>query len=100
MCTKQFFPNSERSHWLLRGHTTSNNETVARQNLQAGYIAKSLTSESNSVLLSENVDQRRPRFSEFPAIWFPQISMFPSTPPQETLRFSGKKLTVSLGTSH
>ena len=28
-----FFLNSAHSHWLLRGHMTSNNETVSRQNL-------------------------------------------------------------------
>ena len=31
--TGNFFPNSVRSHWLLRGHMTSNNKTVPRQNL-------------------------------------------------------------------
>ena len=34
----------------------SNNETVSRQNLWAGNIAKSMTSEGNSALLPENVD--------------------------------------------
>ena len=29
----KFFHNSARSHWFLRGHMTSNNETVSRQNL-------------------------------------------------------------------
>ena len=29
----KFLLNSVRSHWLLRGHMTSNNETVSRQNL-------------------------------------------------------------------
>ena len=29
----KFFPNCQRSHWLLRGHMKSNNETVSRQNL-------------------------------------------------------------------
>ena len=28
----KFLLNSARSHWLLRGHMTSNNETVSRQN--------------------------------------------------------------------
>ena len=28
-----FFSNSARSHWLFRGHMTSNNENVSRQNL-------------------------------------------------------------------
>ena len=28
-----FFPSSESSHWLHRGHMTSNNETVSLQNL-------------------------------------------------------------------
>ena len=35
------FPNSARSHWLLRGYITSNNETVSRQNLWASNIEKS-----------------------------------------------------------
>ena len=29
----KFVPFSARSHWLLRGHMTSNNEAVSRQNL-------------------------------------------------------------------
>ena len=28
-----FLPYNARSHWLLRGHMTSNNETVSRQKL-------------------------------------------------------------------
>ena len=44
----EIFPNSARSHWLLWGHMTSNNETVFCQNLWAGNIAKSMTSEGNS----------------------------------------------------
>ena len=36
------------------------NETVSRQNLWAGDIAKSMTSEGNSALLPANVDQRPP----------------------------------------
>ena len=35
------FLNSARSHWLLRGYITSNNETVSRQNLWASTIEKS-----------------------------------------------------------
>ena len=30
----KFFPNNTRSHWLLLGHTTSNNETASRENLE------------------------------------------------------------------
>ena len=44
------FSQHAHSHWLLRGHMTSNNETVSRQNLWAGNIAKSMTSEGNSAL--------------------------------------------------
>ena len=36
---------------------TSNNETVSRQNLWAGNIAKSMTSEGNSALLPARVDR-------------------------------------------
>ena len=43
----EMFPNSARSHLLLSGHMTSNNETVSRQNLCTGNIAKSMTSEGN-----------------------------------------------------
>ena len=32
--------NNVRSHWLLLGHMTSNNETAFRQNLWAGKITK------------------------------------------------------------
>ena len=42
-----FFANSARSHWLPRGHMTSKNETVSRQNLLVGNIVKSMTSENN-----------------------------------------------------
>ena len=35
LCSWEFFPKSARSHWLLRGHMTSTNETVSRQNLCA-----------------------------------------------------------------
>ena len=54
------FPNSARSHWLLRGHMTSNNETVSRQNLWADNIAKSMAFEGNSALLLAHVDRRPP----------------------------------------
>ena len=37
---------------------TSNNEDVSRQNLWAGNIAKSMTSEGNSALEPVNVDRR------------------------------------------
>ena len=54
--------NHARFHWLLRGHTTSNNETVSRQNLWAGNIAKSMASEGNSAqLLRMLTDDRRYR---------------------------------------
>ena len=46
------------SHWLLRGHITSNNKTVSRQNLSAGNLAKSITPRANSALLPVNVNQR------------------------------------------
>ena len=41
------FANSAGSHWLPRGHMTSKSETVSRQNLLAGNIVKSMTTESN-----------------------------------------------------
>ena len=41
------FANSACSHWLSRGHMTSKSETVSRQNLLAGNIVKSMTTESN-----------------------------------------------------
>ena len=47
----KFLPSNMRSHWLLRGHMTSNNETVSRQNLWAGKIEKSMTSEGNRASL-------------------------------------------------
>ena len=56
----KLFPNSAHSHWLLQGHMTSNNETVSRQNLCAGHIARSMTSEGKSALLPANVDRRPP----------------------------------------
>ena len=50
----KFPPNNVRSHWLLRGHMTSNNETVSRQNLLEGKIEKSMTSEGSSASLGTN----------------------------------------------
>ena len=55
-----FFPNSARSHWLLWVHLTSSNETVSRQNLWAGNVAKSMSSEGNSALLPAIVNRRPP----------------------------------------
>ena len=59
----KFLPDSTHSHWFFRGHMTSNNEIVSPQNLWAGNIAKSMTSEGNSALLPANVD-RGPPYSE------------------------------------
>ena len=55
-----FLSNSARSHWLLRGHMTSHNETVSLQNLRAGSSVKSMTSQGNSAVLPANVDRRPP----------------------------------------
>ena len=55
---------------------TSNNETVSRQNLCAGHIARSMTSGGNSALLPANVDSTtavEARFNEFPASKFPAM---------------------------
>ena len=35
-----FSPNSAHSHWLLRGHMTSNNKTVSRQKSLSGQQCK------------------------------------------------------------
>ena len=56
----EIFCKSALSHRLLLCHMTSNNETFSRQNLRAGNIAKSMTSEGNSALLPTNVDRRPP----------------------------------------
>ena len=64
-----FFP-AARSHWLLRGRLTFNNETLSRQNLRAGNILKSITSESNSAHVETAVTSR---FNEFQASKFPVI---------------------------
>ena len=48
----KFLLNSARSHWLLRGHMTSNNETVSRQNPWAREQCKKIkTSEGNNFQL-------------------------------------------------
>lgn len=52
----KFLPNSTYSHWLLQGHTTSNNETVSGKNLWPDNITKSMMPEGNSTLLPVNVD--------------------------------------------
>ena len=51
------FPDSTHSHWLLSGHTTSNNGTGSCQNLWEGNYAKSVTLEGNRALLPVNADQ-------------------------------------------
>ena len=54
--SRTFFPNNVRSHWLLQGHMTYNNETVSRHNLWAGKIEKSITSEGNSASLATSYE--------------------------------------------
>ena len=80
---------------LLRGHKTSNNETVSHCfDLRPGNIAKSMTSEGNSELLPANVDRRPPLQRGFIMNFQLQISfgkqlvLFPSN------------LNVSLDTTH
>ena len=63
ICYIAGFPKSAHPHWLLRGHMTSNIETASRENLWAGNIAKSMTSQGNSALLPANVDLWRDLFS-------------------------------------
>ena len=79
---------------------TSKNETVSRQNLWVGNIAKSMTSEGNSVLLPANVDQRS-HYSEVQ--WISSLNIFSYiTNRNFFFRNWGSretKLTVSLGTS-
>jgi len=85
--SRKFLPNSVGSHWLLRGHMTSNNETVSRQRLWAGNVAKSMTSEGNSAPLPANVVLTDDcSCSEVLWIFSFKIS------PQATLRFSGNKI--------
>ena len=63
------------SHWLLWGHMTSNNKTVSCQNLWAGNIAKSMTSELRVTvhcylrMLTDNHHYIAARFHEFPALY-------------------------------
>ena len=83
----KFLPSSTRSHWLLRGHMTSNNETVSRQNLWAGDVAKSMTSGGNSARSPANVVLTDDcSYSEVLWIFSFKISR------QATLRFSGNKI--------
>ena len=49
----KFLLNSAQSYWLLRGHMTSNNETVSHHH---GNNAKKKTSEGNNAILPANVD--------------------------------------------
>ena len=63
---------------------TSNNETDSRQNLLAGNIAKSMTSEDNSALLPANVDRQPPLqrgLMNFQIIW--------RLVPREKVNFAG-----------
>ena len=58
-----FFPSAHAFIGYLKITWHLNNETVSRQNLWAGNIAKSMTSEGNSVLLPTNVYRSRDLFS-------------------------------------
>ena len=58
-----FFPSAHALIGYLKITWRLNNETVSRQNLCAGNIAKSMTSEGNSVLLPTNVYRSRDLFS-------------------------------------
>ena len=117
--TGNWFPTTCALIDQLRGHMTSNNETVSRQNLLASNIAQSITSEGYSALLPANVDRRPPfttRFNEQfelqilqlynislktgpsgnSQFCFPRISVFPLVPPRETLILSGNKMNCFL----
>ena len=56
--TGKFFSNTARPIGYFG--PASRNETVSRQNLWAGNIAKSMTSEVNNAMLPANVDRRPP----------------------------------------
>ena len=84
-----FFPTARAliGYFEVTWHMTSNNETVSRQNLWAGNVAKSMTSESNSARLPANVVLTDDcSCSEVLWIFSCKIS------PQSTLRFSGNKI--------
>ena len=98
-----FFPKSARSHWLLWVHLTSSNKTVSRQNLWAGNVAKSMTSEGNSALLPAIVNRRPPSqrglinfqlYNKTLQDWSlgKQLILFPSNLNVSLSRFSGNKI--------
>ena len=98
----KFLPNSARSHWLLRGHMTSNNETVSCQNLWAGNIAKSITSEGSSALLPANVYRWSPLQRGFMNFQLQNFQLYNKSLKDwshQKQDFLETKLTVSLGTS-
>ena len=80
-----FFPTARAliGYFEVTWHMTSNNENVSCQNLWAGNVAKSMTSEGNSahVVLTDDCS-----CSEVLWIFSFKIS------PQATLRFSGNKI--------
>ena len=112
----KFFPTSACSHCLLRQHMTSNNETISRQNLWAGNIAKSMMLEGNSAMLPANVDQWLPLQQGLMNFQLQNFQLYnKSLVPWETVNFVSlesrlplrkhwdsreTKLTVSWGTSH
>ena len=51
----KIFPNSSRSHWLLRGNMTPNNDAAG---LQPKSMSESMTSKGNSAKFPANVDRR------------------------------------------
>ena len=51
----KIFPNSSRSHWLLRGNMTPNNDAAG---LRPKSMSESMTSKGNSAKFPANVDRR------------------------------------------
>ena len=84
LCSWRFSRYSAPIHWLDHGHMTSNNETVSRQILWAGNIAKTMTSNGKQFPVTREMltafarDQRWPdvvtgisaRFAKFAFVLF------------------------------
>ena len=94
-------------YWLVRGHMTSNNETVSRLMPRAGNIAKTMTSNGKQFTVTREMLTAVARDDWNLSTVFKfcfcfvllhnkcRISMFPSTSSRETLRFSGNKIHCS-----
>ena len=100
--SRRFSHYSAPIHWLVHGHMTSNTETVFHQVLWALNIAKTMTLNGKHLThlfcyTTNHLITGPFGNSEFFSL---ESRGYPRHSSRETLRFSGNKFSVPLGTSH